>query len=62
MNTTQNANETRHYVFLVVAIVIGLVGVYLRFAGNSPTLSAVSNVIMVIAVILSLRTVFAIMK
>jgi len=62
MNTAQNANETRHYILLVVAIVIGLVGVYLRFAGDSPALSAVSNLIMVIAVVLSLRTVFAIMK
>ncbi|GAB3916208.1 hypothetical protein [Mucilaginibacter boryungensis] len=62
MNTAENANATHHYVMLVIATVIGLVGVYLRFAGDSATLSAVSNLIMVVAVILSLRTVFAIMK
>lgn len=62
MNTAEEANATRHYVLLVIAIVIGLVGVYFRFAGNSSFYSGVSNVIMVIGVIVALKAVFTIMK
>jgi len=61
-NTIQEANDERHYLVLVVAIAIGLVGVYLRFAGDAPIWSIASNIILVLAVILGLKTVFAIIK
>ena len=61
MNTMENANATRHYVLLVIAIVIGLVGVYFRFA-DFKFASAISNVILIIGVIISLKAVFAIMN
>ncbi|OKS87963.1 hypothetical protein [Mucilaginibacter polytrichastri] len=61
-NTTQQANDERHYLVLVVAIAIGLAGVFLRFAGEAPIWSIVSNTILVLAVILGLRTVFGILK
>jgi uncharacterized membrane protein YqiK len=59
---TEEANNPSHYMVLTVAIVIGLVGVYLRFAGNSFAINAASNVILVAGVIIALRSVFKIMK
>lgn len=61
MSSVQNANSERHYILLTIAIVIGLVGVYLRFA-EFPYASAISNIILIIGVVISLKAVFAIMK
>jgi hypothetical protein len=55
------ANSENHYILLVVAIVIGLVGVYLRFADFKAS-SIVANIIMVIGIIVGLKAVFAIVK
>lgn len=62
MENTENANDTRHYIILTIAIFIGLVGVYFRFFGDAAFYSIVSNFILVIAVILGLKTVFDILK
>jgi divalent metal cation (Fe/Co/Zn/Cd) transporter len=62
MNTTENANSTRHYVLLTIAIIIGLVGVYFRFLGDSFMYTSISNVILVVGIILALKAVFTIMK
>jgi len=61
MSSIQEANSERHYILLVIAIVIGLVGVYLRFA-DFKYASAVANIILVCGVIVCLKAVFAIMK
>ena len=61
MSSVQNANAERHYILLVISIVIGLVGVYLRFA-NFHYASAVANIILVAGVIVCLKAVFAILK
>jgi len=61
MNSVKNANEERHYILLVISIVIGLVGVYLRFA-EFPHASAVANVILIAGVVVCLKAVFDIMK
>ena len=61
MNSVKHANEDRHYVLLVISIVIGLVGVYLRFA-EFPHASAVANVILAAGVVVCLKAVFDIMK
>jgi hypothetical protein len=61
MNSVKHANEDRHYILLVIAIVIGLVGVYLRFA-EFPHASAVANVILAAGVVVCLKAVFDIMK
>lgn len=58
----ENANDTRHYVILIAGIFIGLVGVYLRFAGDASIWSILSNIILVVGVVVSLKSVFAIMK
>ena len=62
MSSTEHANDERHYILLTVAIVIGLVGVYLRFAGDAPYYSWIANVILVIGVAIALKAVFSILK
>jgi hypothetical protein len=62
MSSTEHANDERHYLLLTVAIVIGLVGVYLRFAGDAPYFSWIANVILIIGVAIALKGVFAILK
>jgi uncharacterized membrane protein len=59
MNSTQEEDKSLRYVVqLVAAIVLGLVGVYLRFA-DFRYASYVADVIFLIAVILAFRIVFA---
>ena len=59
--STENANSVSHYTFLVLTIVIGLVGVYLRFA-EFPHATLVSNLILLVASGLVLKAVFGILK
>jgi len=61
MNKKEEANSERHYILLVIAIVIGLVGVYIRFADFKHA-SAVANVILVLGVVVCLKAVFDILK
>jgi len=61
MSSVQEANSERHYILLVIAIVIGLVGVYLRFA-DFKYASAIANIILVVGVVVCLKAVFAMMK
>ncbi len=62
MSTKEQANAPGHYILLTVAIIIGIVGVYLRFAGDAPIFNILANIILVIGVIIALKAVFAIMK
>jgi len=61
MNPTEEANDARHYILLVVAIVIGIVGVYLRFA-DFKYVNIVANTILIIGVGIALKAVFTILK
>lgn len=61
MSSIQEANSERHYILLVIAIVIGLVGVYLRFAPFGHA-SAVANIILAVGVVVALKAVFSIIK
>ncbi len=61
MISPQEANSPRHYMLLVVAIVIGIAGVYLRFF-DFKFASAVANVLLVIGTAIALKAVFAIIK
>lgn len=60
--TENNANETRHYVTLAVAVAIGMVGTFLRFAQDSTLLSVISWVLLAIGWLIAFRVVFRIMK
>lgn len=60
--TDNNANQTGYYMTLVVAVILGLAGTFLRFLQDSFTLSMISNVLLLIGWIIVFRTVFKIMK
>ena len=62
MNSVENANDERHYLLITMAIFIGLAGVYLRFVGDAAYFTWVANVILITAVAIALRGVFAILK
>ena len=64
MDSTQNANSEQHYKVLVLAIVIGMTGVFIRFAGdeNSTYFSWIANLLLILGVAIGLRTVFRIIK
>ena len=62
MNRSTTANDTRNYVILTIGIIIGLVGVYFRFFGDSFFYTSVSNIILIIGIIICLRVVFTILK
>jgi hypothetical protein len=61
MNATEEANSEKHYLLMVVAIVIGIVGVYLRFADFRYN-NIIANILLVIGVAIALKAVFAILK
>lgn len=62
MSSVENANDERHYILITIAIAIGLVGVFLRFAGEAPYFSWIANVILIIGVGVALKGVFSILK
>ncbi len=59
---TVEANDPVHYSQIIIGIVIGLIGIFLRFAGSWPMISIVSNVLWVIGVVICLRAVLRILK
>lgn len=60
--TDNNANQTQYYFTLVVAVILGLAGTFLRFLQDSFMLSMVSNVLLLVGWIIVFRTVFKIIK
>lgn len=62
MNKSTTANDTKNYLILTVAIMIGMVGVFFRFLGDSFFFTSVSNVFLIIAILIALRGVFTILK
>jgi hypothetical protein len=61
MNPTEEANQESHYLLIVVALLIGIPGVYLRFA-DFPFNVIVANILLIIGVGVALKAVFAILK
>jgi F0F1-type ATP synthase assembly protein I len=61
-NPTAEANATSHYTTITVGIVIGLIGIFLRFTGTWPMIDLVSNVIWVVGIVICLRSVLRILK
>lgn len=62
MSTTEQANAPRHYILLTVAIIIGIFGVYFRFAGDTAIFSWVANTCMVIGAVVALKAVFSMLR
>lgn len=61
MNKTEAANSESHYILIVIAIVIGLAGIYLRFFDFRYN-NIIANIILIIGAGLALKAVFAILK
>ncbi len=61
MNQTEEANAEKHYILIVIATIIGLTGIYLRFA-DFPWNNFVANVLLIIGVGIALKGVFGILK
>ena len=57
----ETANQATIYWLILGGVLIGMVGVYLRFAFNSTTLSIVSWVILLIGAIVACKGVFKIL-
>ncbi len=67
MNQTEEANDERHYLLIVVAVIIGIIGVYFRFAADPASghpffYNCVANILLVIGVGVALKAIFAILK
>jgi uncharacterized membrane protein HdeD (DUF308 family) len=58
----EEANQSSHYMWILVGTVISIVGVYLRFAWDSVTLSIISWVILFVGSIIACKGVFKIMN
>jgi len=67
--TDNNANKTEYYVSLSIAIVIGIIGVFIRFVPDViPSLdqsaslfSWIANILLLLASIMACRVVFGIL-
>ncbi|WP_316835759.1 hypothetical protein [Pedobacter nutrimenti] len=57
----KTANQTSIYQLLVVGIIVSILGVYLRFAGDSSTLSIISWVILFAGAFICCKAVFKIL-
>lgn len=57
-----NANETQYYITLVVAIVFGVAGTFVRFIQDSFLFTSIGNVLLIIGSVIAISTVFKIMK
>ncbi len=68
-HTDNNANRTEYYVSLTIAIVIGLVGVFIRFVPDVITsldqlasvVSWIANILVLVASFLAFKVVFGIL-
>jgi len=59
---SNNANAVSHYQLMTVGIIIGLVGIMLRFVGTWQFIDIVSNIIFVIGIVISIKAVLDILK
>ncbi len=58
----QKANQTSIYNTMIIGILIGIIGAYLRYAKDSVTLSIVSWLILFIGAIIACKAVFKILN
>ena len=61
-HSMRTANDNGIYKLMLVGILIGTVGVYLRFAFDSTVLSIVSWAILLIGTIIAFKAVFKILN
>lgn len=59
---SNNANATSHYQLMAIGIIIGMVGIMLRFLSTWEFIDILSNIIFVIGIIISIKAVLNILK
>ena len=59
---TVEANDPAHYTQIIIGIVIGIIGILLRFTGSWTLIDIVSNILFVIGIVICLRAVLTILK
>jgi hypothetical protein len=59
---TQEANDPAHYKLITIGLVIGMIGVFLRFTGSWMFIDAISNILFVVGSVICLRAVLRILK
>lgn len=59
---TEESNDPAHYKLITIGIIIGMVGVLLRFTGTWMFIDAVSNILFLIGTIICLKAVLRILK
>lgn len=62
VKTDNNANETHYYVSLVIAIAIGMAGVFVRFIQETFLFNTIANILLVVASVMAIRTILRILK
>lgn len=62
VKTDNNANQTHYYVTLVIAIAIGMAGVFVRFIQDSFLFTSIANILLLVASVIAIRTVLRILK
>ncbi len=61
-NSIVEANDPSHYKLIVVGIVVGLIGILLRFATDWVFIDIVSNIIFVLGIFICIKAVLSILK
>ena len=59
---TEESNDPAHYNLIVIGIVVGLIGIFLRFTGSWMFIDAVSNILLIVGTVICLRAVLRILK
>ena len=60
IKSMDNANQSAHYMLILVGTIVALVGVFLRFAFDSTILSIVSWVVLFVGAFIACKGVFKI--
>lgn len=61
-NDTAEANAPSHYIQIIVGIIIGTIGIFLRFTSSWDLIDIVSNILFVIGIVICLKAVLNILK
>lgn len=59
---TEESNDPAHYKLITIGIIIGVLGIFLRFTGTWTMINLVSNVLFIVGIVICLKAVLRILK
>jgi len=59
---TEESNDPAHYKLITIGIIIGVLGIFLRFTGTWAMINLVSNVLFIVGIVICLKAVLRILK